>query len=217
MSSTKTQNDIVVLVHGLAGTPIDMWRVARALKRKGYTVHNCWYRTFGRGIESHAQWLGEKLKELDETATGRKIHVVTHSMGGIILRKTLAESEFQNIGRVVMLAPPHRGSHAARTLAPYLGWLTPSLLQLSDVGDSFVNQLPNSFERKGVEFGIVESTKDRVIAQGNVLLDGYQDYARVAGQHGFFAWYADTIRQVEAFLADGKFSESAQPSDYSQV
>ena len=212
MISTKIQNEIVVLVHGLAGTRMDMWRVARSLKRKGYEVHNWGYRSFGNNIETNAQRLEEKLNALDETATDKKIHVVTQSMGGIILRKTLAESEFQNIGRVVMLAPPHQGSHAARFFAPYLGWLMPSLLQLSDVGDSFVNQLPNSFKRKGIEFGIVESSVDRVIAQGNVLLDGYQDYARVAGQHGIFAWYSATVRQVEDFLADGKFSDSAQPT-----
>ena len=104
-----------------------------------------------------------------------------------------------------MLAPPHQGSHVARKLTRYIGWLSPSLQQLSDSADSFVNGLPNSFEQKGIEFAIVESTKDRVIVQGGVHLDGYRDYARVEGQHGILPWYPKTIQLVEDFLVGGEF------------
>ena len=132
-------------------------------------------------------------------------------MGGIIARTVFAQNDFANIGRVVMLAPPHQGSHVARKLTPYIGWLSPSLQQLSDSADSFVNCLPNSFEQKGIEFAIVESTKDRVIVQGGVHLDGYRDYARVKGHHGVLGWYSRTIQLVEDFLISGKFqgTESA--------
>ena len=95
-----------------------------------------------------------------------QLHLVTHSMGGIIARTMFADFEFQNLGRVVMLAPPHRGSHMARKLTPLVGWLSPSLEQLSDSADSFVNRLPNTLKQKEIEFGIIESTKDRVIEQG---------------------------------------------------
>ena len=85
-------------------------------------------------------------------------------------------------------------------MAPYVGWLTPSLKQLSDADDSYVNQLPNSFQSSDIEFGIVEATKDRVIVQGGVLLDGYRDYAQVKGHHGVLAWYPQTIQLAEDFL-----------------
>ena len=131
-------------------------------------------------------------------------------MGGIIARKMLAEHEFVNIGRVVMVAPPNQGSHAARKLTRYIGWLSPSLNQLSDSQNSFVNQLPNSLKDHGIEFAIIESTKDRVIVQGGVHLDGYRDYARVDGHHGFLTWHRETIRLVENFLVHGEF-EPEQP------
>ena len=126
-------------------------------------------------------------------------------MGGIIARTMFANHDIDKLGRVVMLAPPHRGSHAARKLAPYVGWLTPSLKQLSDADDSYVNQLPNSFQSSDIEFGIVEATKDRVIVQGGVLLDGYRDYASVKGHHGVLAWYPQTIQLAEDFLVHGSF------------
>jgi len=108
-----------------------------------------------------------------------------------------------------MLAPPHQGSHVARKLTRYIGWLSPSLQQLSDSTDSFVNGLPNSFKQKGIEFAIVESTKDRVIERGGVYLDGYRDYARVDGHHGVLTWYSKTIQLVEEFLIGGEFEANA--------
>ena len=204
MNQTINKNDIVVLVHGLGGSRLDMWPLGRRLKRRGYNVRQWGYRSFGHRIETHAERLAEDLVAMDANISKGKIHLVTHSMGGIIARTMLANHSIKNLGRIVMLAPPHQGSHMARKLVPYLGWLTPSLKQLSDAEDSFVNQLPNSL-RPEVEFGIVEATKDRVIAQGCVLLDGYRDYARVTGHHGVLAWYPQTVRLAENFLVHGSF------------
>ena len=205
MKQTIDPNDIVVLVHGLAGSRLDMWPLGRRLKRRGYAVRNWTYRTIGQRIETHAERLAEDLLATAGDMPAGKIHLVTHSMGGIIARKMFANHEIDKLGRVLMLAPPHRGSHAARKMAPYFGWLTPSLKQLSDAEDSFVNQLPNSFQSADIEFGIVEATKDRVIEQGAVLLDGYRDYARVKGHHGVLAWYPQTIQLAENFLVHGSF------------
>ncbi|MFT5303359.1 MAG: triacylglycerol lipase [Mariniblastus sp.] len=203
-------NDTVILIHGLGGSRIDMWPIARRLKRLGYNVR-CWsYRSLGNRVETHAQRLGTDLSELDHQISNGQFHLVTHSMGGIIARTMFAQWEFENLGRMVMLAPPNQGSHTARKLAPFIGWLTPSLEQLSDSSDSFVNQLPNTLMQRGIEFGIVESTKDRVIVQGGVHLEGFQDYARVAGHHGVLTWYADTIRYVVDFLSQGEFSPRHQ-------
>ena len=205
MKQKIDQNDIVVLVHGLAGSRLDLWPLGRRLKRRGYAVINWTYRTIGHRIETHAERLAGDLLAMSSNMSAGKIHLVTHSMGGIIARTMFANHDIDKLGRVVMLAPPHRGSHAARKLAPYVGWLTPSLKQLSDADDSYVNQLPNSFQSSDIEFGIVEATKDRVIEQGAVLLDGYRDYAQVKGHHGVLAWYPQTIQLAENFLVNGSF------------
>ncbi len=198
------QKDTVVLIHGLGGNRIDMWPIGRRLKRLGFKVRNWGYRSIGNRIETHADRLAEELAELERQGSER-IHLVTHSMGGIIARTMFSKHKVENVGRVVMLAPPHQGSHVARKLTRYIGWLSPSLNQLSDSADSFVNGLPNSFKLNSIEFAIVESTKDRVIAQGGVHLDGYRDYARVDHHHGVLTYYSKTIRLVEDFLVHGKF------------
>ena len=212
MNQTKRQQEIVVLLHGLGGTRLDMWRMAGRLKRRGFDAKIFGYISLGNRIETHAKRLGSFLNELCQQHSGTTIHLVTHSMGGIIMRTMLTEYDFDCLGRVVMVAPPHKGSHAARKLNRYFGWLTPSLLQLSDVESSFVNQLPNSLHEKGIEFAIIELTKDRVIEQGRVLLDGYCDYAQVDAHHGIAPSYDETITLVEDFLVNGKFNAEASES-----
>lgn len=213
----KQFKDIVVLVHGLGGSRVDMWPLARRLQRRGYETRNWGYRSLGNRVEAHAERLGRELSALDRQLSSNRVHLVTHSMGGIITRAMLADFDFQNLGRVVMLAPPHRGSHMARKLMPFLGWLSPSLSQLSDSSDSFVNQLPNTLQQKGLEFAIVEATKDRVIEQGGVHLDGYRDFARVAGHHGVLPWYSDTVQLVEDFIIHGKFGRDGVAAEPKSV
>ena len=208
------QQDTVVLIHGLGGTRLDMWPMARRLRSLGFNVRNWGYRSMGNRIESHAARLAELLTKLSHETNG-EIHLATHSMGGIITRAMLAGHAIERLGRIVMIAPPHQGSHAARKLNRFFGWLSPSLLQLSDVESSFVNQLPNSFQQRNIEFAIIESSRDRVIVQGGVLLSGHQDYAQIKAHHGVAPFYDETITLVENFLVNGKFAKSARPSTVS--
>jgi pimeloyl-ACP methyl ester carboxylesterase len=206
LETPKKTKELVVLIHGLGGTRIDMLPIARKLKKSGFQTRRWGYRSLGNRIETHANRLGIFLKKMESEQPRRKIHLVTHSMGGIITRTMLSQFQLDNIDRVVMLAPPHQGSHAARKLSPFFGWLTPSLKQLSDEPDSFVRNLPNPFENNQFDFGIVEAEKDRVIEQGSVLLDGYRDYAEVCGHHGILTWYSNTIQLVDNFLNHGRFN-----------
>lgn len=198
--------ETVVLVHGLAGSRLDMWPISRRLGRLGFSINNWGYRSIGKSIESHAARLAELLENIDRESEDKKFHLVTHSMGGIIARTVFEQCTFQHLKHVVMLAPPNRGSHVARKTAPFFGWLTPSLHQLSDAPGSYVNRLSRSIEHNHFKLGIVEAKKDRVIESGCVLLDSNHEFAQVNGHHGVLTWYADTRSLVESFLIHGNFS-----------
>ena len=195
----------VLLIHGLGGSRLDMWPIARRLTRSRFQVINWGYRSFGNSIDKLADRLETALSNNKQQQTAHRVDVVTHSMGGIILRVLLNRTEIANLGRVVMLAPPHRGSHTARWLARYIGWATPSLKQISDEPDSYVNKLANPFIEQDIEFGIVVAGKDRVIAPDCVELAGYRDKAIVNGHHGILTWYSKTQKLVEDFLLHGRF------------
>ena len=76
--------DKVILVHGLAGSRLDMWPIARRLHRSGFATQSWCYRSIGNDIETHAQRLVNDLITTDSQIGEAKWHLVTHSMGGII-------------------------------------------------------------------------------------------------------------------------------------
>ena len=203
--------ETVILIHGLGGGRLDMWPIARKLRQHGLQTWNWSYRSFWTRIESHVERLLVDLKQLDDRINA-PFHIVTHSMGGILTRAALSEYSPNNLQRVLMLAPPHQGSHVARIMAPWFGWLLPTLEQLSDAPHSFVRQLPNPLQDQRYEFAIVEAAKDRVIAQGGVQLDGHKAYTRINGHHGILTYYPRTVEVVESFITSGQFSDEKDSS-----
>lgn len=99
-----------VLIHGWGVRALSMAALARRINRSGYSVLNYDYRSSERHIEDHAEIFLDRYRR--EHLRG-KIHFVTHSMGGLVLRYALAkmtEDECRAIDSIVMLGPPNRGS-----------------------------------------------------------------------------------------------------------
>lgn len=197
-SDTSTQ--AVVLVHGLAAHRLAMWPIAKRLVKRGYQVKNHGYFSISKTIPDHAKRLQNVLERFQDDASIKRIHLVTHSMGCIIGRCLLNDRRFEKLDRWVMLAPPNRGSHAARWLTPILGGLCTPLTQLSDHPDSFVNQIGDFRRTNDVNFAIVEAAYDRVIDSSSVPLEGQSDYTVVKSNHGPLPWHGDAIQFVEDFL-----------------
>src|SRR6266576_6949291 len=114
----SADQDTVVLVHGLAALPFVMRSLAKSLRDYFGQVVNWGYPSLWSRIERHGKELAELLRRFDSDERGGRIHLIGHSMGGIIGRLALAAYLPLRMGRFIMLAPPNRGSHVARRLAP---------------------------------------------------------------------------------------------------
>ena len=128
----------VVLVHGLFATRRSMKKLEQRIAAEatqcstGVTRLGCDLRN------STVRRLVASLATLQANPCVSAIHFVTHSMGGILARSALHIGSHAKVRRLVMLAPPNRGSHLTRiSLGPF-AWCVPAIADLSEAPDSLL-------------------------------------------------------------------------------
>ena len=213
--------DTVVLLHGLARGPLSMLRVEKALQAQGYTVRNLDYPSRREDIAHLAEeTLGPVFAAAP--ASGGRIHLVTHSLGGILVRQYLhVHGVPAALGRVVMLAPPNEGSEIVDRLGGWkiYQWLNgPAGLQLGTGADSvphLLGPLP-----AGVVVGVIAGDRtlnpflsallpganDGKVTVAATKVAGEADHITLHGTHTWIMWRGDAIDQTIAFLRDGRFA-----------
>jgi triacylglycerol esterase/lipase EstA (alpha/beta hydrolase family) len=199
---STVSRELVVLVHGLGRTLGSMWPMERALEAKGYEVLNFGYSSTCCEIPELGEQLRDTvLRHLDARHTS--VHFVGHSLGGILIRWVLTRDSLPpRVGRVVMLAPPNQGSHAADRYAPLVGWLLRPMQELRTDTASTVQRLPRL---RGIEAGVIAGDDDGKVDVRQTHLPGETDHIVVDGTHSFLMGDREVQRQTLAFLRTGKF------------
>ena len=202
MPNSNPSGALVLLTHGIASTRWFMWPLACRLQRAGFQTHMHGYPSLWWSNRSHGRRLATVVRKL--APLYQRIHLVVHSMGSIVTRCALEEEKLpENLGRVVMIAPPNRGSRVATQLSISLGWLSPTLVELRDSPDSFVNQLGPW--PKGIELGIIAASRDRKVKLAQTHLPGQTDHCVASGWHTDVLWTKETAQLTTRFLQHGTF------------
>lgn len=220
-SSLAAGADCVILLHGLARTAMSMNKMQRALIEEGFETANIDYPSRDSSIEELAQAAVtdglDACRSIDDIG---RIHFVTHSLGGILLRQYLSIREIDELGRVVMLAPPNQGSAAVDELGevPGFDWLNgPAGRQLGKGEDSVPLRLgPANFEL-GVIAGnrtidpitsaVLQNPDDGRVSVEDTKLDGMDDFVVVEHSHAFMMRMGRPIELTIRFLKSGSFDD----------
>ncbi len=202
MTPDQSNGEAVVLVHGLIHRSWTMLKLGRELRDRGYTVFIFDYRTTRARLAKHAALFRDYFLEVAETFQGKKIHIINHSMGGLVTRLGLGNDGLlppERRGKIIYLAVPHGGSPVAarwlRRLPGLAQFLVRSLTDLSDRNDA-LGELPEPdwdsvsiiarFDRK-VPF---ESTVYRRESERRIVDAG----------HAFLMDHPEARREIRAFL-----------------
>ena len=199
--------NIVIMVHGLGRSRFSMLRPGLFLKKRGFSVFYYSYNSTRDILEGHFAKFAEYLSFVIAKHADAEINFVTHSMGGILVRGVLTPefiANFANLGRIVMLAPPNRGSNMAARLSKsgILREILKPLEELSDAPDSKVNTLSVP---QNMKIGIISGKFDAKVKPKEAFLTEAEEYLSVDAYHTFIMNRRDVMKAILNFLNRGTF------------
>ena len=218
LASATENKEYVILLHGLCRSGRSMISMGQALTHAGYKVVNMGYPSRSASIEKLSEdAIGNAVADCERNGAV-KIHFVTHSLGGILVRSYLSRHQIPNLGRVVMLGPPNQGSEVVDKLGSW--WIFKKLN--GPAGDELgtdKNSTPNKLGPANFCVGVIAGNRsinwinswlipgldDGKVSIEHTKLAGMVDHIVIASAHPFLMRNRTAIRQTIYFLGNGKF------------
>ena len=203
----------VILLHGLWMRGFALAMLHRRLIEAGFRVHRFDYMSVAATQQSILDRLRARMTEL--AAEADAVHLVGHSLGGLLALRACLDANELPPGRIVCLGSPLKGSAAARGFA---GWGRGSevllghnheLLQQGlarwdgprEVG-MIAGRMPLGL---GAVLGHFEGEHDGTVAVEETRLPGLADHCVVEANHTGLLFSPEVARQTAQFLRHGHF------------
>jgi alpha-beta hydrolase superfamily lysophospholipase len=213
----------VVLLHGLGRFGGSMGVMARALRREGFRTLAPTYRSRTHGMAEVLDSLASPLRTLAGEVEG-PIHLIGHSLGGLVVRALLTAGLVERPGRAVMLGTPQGGSEWAdlvrrlRLERFILGRAGPQLVTRRAEAEQAL--LGGAGHEIGVIAGhrsldplfprlVLPSPHDGKVSVASTRLEGMVDHIVLPVSHTLMVYDRRVVRQASAFLRNGRFDRAA--------
>lgn len=209
----SAEDTAVVFVHGLWMTGLESFAL-----RHHVLVHHGWqWRTFHyHAVGQHPDEVVAELDAAVRRLPAARVHLVGHSLGGLVIHRTLQRRPEWPPGRVIFLGTPSTGSHAADRFQqlPLGGWL------LGHAADVLLDPLLRPWESPR-ELGIIAGTdslslgrvvtrfgdepNDGTVSVEETRLPGATAHLTLPVSHTGMLFSADVAQRACAFLETGRF------------
>lgn len=205
--------DQVILLHGLWMRGFALAMLDKRLIEAGFEVHRFDYLSVAASQERILDRLQTQMRELGDVE--HVVHLVGHSLGGLLAMRACSDSAVLPPGRIVCLGSPLLGSSAARGLAAWghagevlLGHNRDLLQRGFERWDGarevgvIAGRLPLGL---GNMLGHLEGAHDGTVAVAETELPGISDHCVVESNHVGLLFSAEAARSTAAFLYTGHF------------
>ena len=203
----------VILLHGLWMRAFTLIALRNRLERAGFSVELFDYASVMHGVDVEVDRLAQRAAAIG----GGKVHLVGHSLGGLVALQALQRAPKLTRGRVVCLGSPLLGSAAARSVARLPGGSYLIGKNLGILRDGLENwggkqavgviagRLPIGF---GFAVGALTSPHDGTVSVAETELPGLTDHCVVPATHTGLLFSEQAADQTIAFLRAARFSRS---------
>lgn len=201
----------IILLHGLWMRGFALGLLHRRLMAAGYRVHRFDYLS----VAASQQRILAQLRARIDACGAVPVHLVGHSLGGLLALRACLDAPALPAGRVVCLGSPLKGSSAARAFAAWgrggevlLGHNRELLEQGFERWDGprevgvIAGRLPVGL---GAMLGQLEGAHDGTVAVDETRLPGIADHRVVEANHTGLLFSQEVAQQVDAFLRRGHF------------
>lgn len=200
----------VILVHGLWMPSLALLPLQRRLAARGFRVRRFAYSSWRGSLAAHVASLAREVQ-----GAGAGVHLVGHSLGGLLILSLLSRPEGERVGRAVLMGAPCMGCHCASALlarpwlAPLVGpvlgqWLTtrrPAVPATAEIG-LVVGTLSIGIGRL---FPQLPRPNDGIVAVCETALPEARETAVLDINHSGMLLSRPCVAEVASFLATGRF------------
>lgn len=218
MNKTNVNHEGIILLHGLCRRATSMNKLQRHLERSDYIVVNQPYPSTTAPIAELSEMaIGGALQDA-RLRSCKKIHYVTHSLGGILVRDYYQHHPHDRLGRVVMLAPPNQGSEVVDRIGAWRLFQRingPAGNELGTDASSLPNQLGAVNFATGIIAGdrsinqinslMIKGTNDGKVSVERTKVAGMTDHCVIHTAHPFIMKNKTAIALTLRFLQTGRF------------
>ncbi len=210
------QKEFVFVLHGLAGSGLTISPLANRIKNAGFETKIIDYKTLGTTPKEIMIEVNKKIKDaMPDTNT--TVHFVGYSLGSIVIRAYLDSNRVKNLGRVVLIAPPNKGSPVADVFKNtwIIDLFGETIKLLGTDSTSFPNSIGDPYYPVGIIAGVGGSSlnnfflpglDDGIVPLESTKLNNTTDIIAFDESHIWMKFKKKIATQTIEFLKNGKFN-----------